>query len=213
MKELNTFTDHIKFTSEFDQENINFLDVDINLFNGHLMTNMYIKSTDCRQYLGYSSSHPSHTKRSIVYSQPLKARRLCLLESDFLKPCTKMKPWFLKRGYTEDMIDNKMKKSSFSENVNKKSKKSKVVPFHLSLNCLSRIIIGNLNILNHELNCYDKCLIYLLKCRFCKKQYVGETTDAFRLRWNNSEDNDRKFLRNESYMQQHLYENFSDWQD
>ena len=35
---------------------------------------------------------------------------------------------------------------------------------------------------------------------------MGETTDAFRLRWNNYKDNDRKFQRNESYMQQHLYE-------
>ena len=25
----------------------------------------------------------------------------------------------------------------------------------------------------------DKCLIYFLKCRICKKQYRGETTDAY----------------------------------
>ena len=62
--------------------------------------------------------------------------------------------------------------------------------------------------INHELNCDDKCLIYLLKCKVCNKQYVGETTDAFRLRWNNYKDNDRKFQRNESCMQQHLYEHF-----
>ena len=34
------------------------------------------------------------------------------------------------------------------------------------------------------------------------------TTDAFCLRWNNYKDNDRKFHRNQSCMQQHLYENF-----
>ena len=54
--------------------------------------------------------------------------------------------------------------------------------------------------INHELNCDDKCLIYFLKCKVCKKQYVGEKTDAFRLRWNNYNDNDRKFQRNESCM-------------
>ena len=37
---------------------------------------------------------------------------------------------------------------------------------------------------------------------------VGETTDTFRLRWNNYKDNDRKFQRNESCMLQHLYEHF-----
>ena len=62
--------------------------------------------------------------------------------------------------------------------------------------------------INDDLNCDDKCLIYLLKCKFCKKQYVLETTVAFRLRWNNYKDNDRKFQRIESCMQQHLYAHF-----
>ena len=54
MKELNSFSDHIKFTFECDKENINYLDVNINLSNGHLMTNMYVKPTDHHQYLDYS---------------------------------------------------------------------------------------------------------------------------------------------------------------
>ena len=37
----------------------------------------------------------------------------------------------------------------------------------------------------HKLNCNDNCLIYLLICKCCGKQYVEETTDEFRLRWNN----------------------------
>ena len=72
----------------------------------------------------------------------------------------------------------------------------------------SRTVTGETFQINHELNCHDKCLIYLLKCKVCKKQYVGETTDAFRLRWNNYKDNDRKFQRNESCMQQHFDEHF-----
>ena len=59
--------------------------------------------------------------------------------------------------------------------------------------------------INHELNCNNKCLVYLLNCKVCKKQYIGETADAFRLRWNNYKDNDRKFQRNEICMQQHFY--------
>ena len=226
---------------ESNKENINFLDVNISLSNGHLMTNMYVKPADCHQYLDYSSSHPNHIKRSIVYSQFLRARMLCSLESDFLKHYTKMKSWFLKRGYPKNMIHEDMKKVKFSEKGSKKSKGSKGVPFvvtyHPSLNCLSCIIKDNLNILfmscepkavfspgpmisfrsahrtssylvraklypferfvdsrqckkrrckvstnftgtntfsstvtgkifqiNHELNCDDNCLIYLLKC-------------------------------------------------
>ena len=47
MKELNSFRDHIKFAFESNKEIINILDVSINLSNGHLMTNMYVKPTDC----------------------------------------------------------------------------------------------------------------------------------------------------------------------
>ena len=129
MKELNSFRDHIKFTFKSDEKNINYLDVNINLFSGHLMTNMYVEPTDRHQYLDYSSSQPNHIKRSIVYSQSLRARRLCSLESDFLKHCTKMKSWFLKRGYPESMIDEEMKKVRFSEKGSNNSKESNGVPF------------------------------------------------------------------------------------
>ena len=58
--------------------------------------------------------------------------------------------------------------------------------------------------MNHELN----CLIYLLKCKVNEKQYLGETTDTFRLRWNNYNGNGSKFQRNQSCIQQHLCEHF-----
>ena len=45
MKELSSFHDHIKFTFESNKENINFLDVNINLSNSQLMTNLYINPT------------------------------------------------------------------------------------------------------------------------------------------------------------------------
>ena len=73
---------------------------------------------------------------------------------------------------------------------------------------MSSPVIGETFQINHELNCDNKCLIYLLRCKVCNKQYLGETTDAVLLRWNIYKDNDRKFQRNESCMQQHLYEHF-----
>ena len=38
--------------------------------------------------------------------------------------------------------------------------------------------------INHHLFCNDKCLIYLLTCKVCKKKYTRKTADRFRLRWN-----------------------------
>ena len=51
-------------------------------------------------------------------------------------------------------------------------------------------------------------LIYLLTCKCCGKQYVGETTDEFRLRQNNYKSNDRKNARKVACMQEHLFEHF-----
>lgn len=39
----NIFSDHMKFIFESNEESINFLKVNINLSNKHLMTNTYIK--------------------------------------------------------------------------------------------------------------------------------------------------------------------------
>ena len=33
--------------------------------------------------------------------------------------------------------------------------------------------------INHRLNCHDKCLIYLLTCKQCLKQYLGKLQTPF----------------------------------
>ena len=43
-------------------------------------------------------------------------------------------------------------------------------------------------------------LVYLLTCSCCKKQYVGQTVDEFRFRWNNYKNNGRKHQRGETCM-------------
>ena len=54
--------------------------------------------------------------------------------------------------------------------------------------------------INHEFNCNKSSLIYLLTCKICRKQYVGETA-IFRSRWNN--------YKNDPCMQQHISEHFN----
>ena len=63
--------------------------------------------------------------------------------------------------------------------------------------------------INHHLNCNDKCLIHLLSCKVCGLQYVGSTTDKFRLHWNNYKENHRKALRGKEHMQLELFEHFA----
>ena len=46
--------------------------------------------------------------------------------------------------------------------------------------------------INHSFDCNNKCLIYLLSCKSCSKQYVGNTTNHFRSKWNNYTSDVRK---------------------
>ena len=51
-------------------------------------------------------------------------------------------------------------------------------------------------------------MIYLLTCNQWRKQYVGQTVDSFRFRWNNYKYNCHKHAKGESVKQQNLYDQF-----
>ena len=59
---------HIRFTHEMSRESVSFLDLNIKLEGENIKTDMYCKPMDRYQYLHYKSTHPLHSKRSIVYS-------------------------------------------------------------------------------------------------------------------------------------------------
>ena len=60
---------------------------------------VYYKPTDSHSYLLYSSSHPSHVKNSIPFSQFLRLHRSCSDDSDFSEKSEAMCQFFDKRGY------------------------------------------------------------------------------------------------------------------
>ena len=63
--------------------------------------------------------------------------------------------------------------------------------------------------INHKFDCNSKCLIYLLTCKQCSKQYFGQTIHDFRFRWNSYKDNNRKYRRSETCIQEYLFRHFS----
>ena len=69
-----------------------------------LCTSVHYKTTDSHSFLLYSSSHPSHVKNSIPYSQFLRLRRLCSDDSDFSSKSEEMCQFFKKRGYPVSMV-------------------------------------------------------------------------------------------------------------
>ena len=90
----------------------------MSLSNGYFSTDLHIKSTDRHQVLHYRSSHPDHTKRSIIYSQALSISRICSNKSDFLKHLQSMKSWLEVRGYPKKLIEQDMERVKFFRNGN-----------------------------------------------------------------------------------------------
>ena len=89
--EFNNYHSTIKFIYESNKGNITFLDLNVSLSENKLTANLYIKSTDKHQCLHYTSSHPSDTKRSIIYSQTLSTSSICSYKADIEKDLVDLK--------------------------------------------------------------------------------------------------------------------------
>ena len=116
MADFNALNPNIQFMYESSKKSIAFLDLDVALYNGRLESTVHVKPTDWHQYLHYSSSHPEHTKRSIVFSQTLRVSRICSREKEF-------------RKYPEKLSDNEKKKVRFFPANQQDKNREKGVPF------------------------------------------------------------------------------------
>ena len=115
LSDLNNCNPHIKVMYEFHKEHISFLDLKVNFCDGKLKTDLHVKPSDRHQYLHYTSAHPNHTKRSIVYSQELRFSKICSYKNNFEKHLEEMKSWFGIRGYPDNLVKSEMSKECFSK--------------------------------------------------------------------------------------------------
>ena len=142
LEELNNFNPDLKFTSESNEKQILFLDLKVKLNEGKISTDLYIKLADRHQYIHFTPSLSNYINRSIVYSQGLRVKRICSEKEYFLKNMRKMKLWFLKRGYSKNLVDQELGKAKFSKSSRRTNKINKgvwlVVTYQL---LLQKIII------------------------------------------------------------------------
>ncbi|KAK3736563.1 hypothetical protein QZH41_003138 [Actinostola sp. cb2023] len=74
---VSNFNPALQFTYTITERELPFLDITLRIDHDRLQTSVFYKETATHNYLHYNSSHPSHCKRSIPYSQFLRLRRLC----------------------------------------------------------------------------------------------------------------------------------------
>ena len=109
---LNKLHPDLKFTIEYSEENLSFLDILLIKTNNHISTDIYFKETDSKQYLNFQSCHPKHTKTSIPYNL---ARRICTIVSDSNVReirLSELQAALQKRNYPETLISQGIKKAT-----------------------------------------------------------------------------------------------------
>ena len=96
LEDLNKFHPNLRFTYENSREKMNFLDVLIKIKVGKITTNLFCKPMDGHQYLP-DSCHAEHIKRSIIFSQTLRLKRICSEKNDLDSNVENLKELFRKR--------------------------------------------------------------------------------------------------------------------
>ena len=66
---VNSFHPALKYTWEISETSIAFPDIKVSINGNVLSTSVHFKPTDSHSYSLHSSSHPSHVKNSIPFSQ------------------------------------------------------------------------------------------------------------------------------------------------
>ena len=95
----------VKFTYDFSNHEIQFLDLIIFKEDGKLKTDMFIKPSNHQLYLDYNSNHPNHCKSGLVYGQALRIIERCSRQTDVEKHLSLLKTKLLDRNYPINLIN------------------------------------------------------------------------------------------------------------
>ena len=143
MKQLEEFTDYLnenvlpgKIVVENSREKVLFLDVNIGLREGYLITEIYSKPTDLHEYLNPNSCHPQSVANNNPLGVAFRVRRNCSdrIESDqiFKRKLVEYKAHLMHSGYKSNLIDRKFLK------VVKKKRSKTIANKEVDLRCASR---------------------------------------------------------------------------
>ena len=155
---VNSFHPALKYTWEISETSLAFLDIKVSINGNGLRTSVHYKPTDSHSYLLHSSSHPSHVKNAIPYSQFLRLRRLCSDDSDFSNKSQEMCQFFEKRGYPASVIQTAHHRAQQTDRqsalqTSQKEKNDKIpftLTFHPHNNPVKAIILNNFKILQND---------------------------------------------------------------
>jgi hypothetical protein len=159
---LNSCVETIEFTAEYSKFAVNYLDMKVKLTNNMIQTDLYSKPTDSHSYLLYDSAHPQRCKDSIPYSQFLRVRRICSLDSDFKTHILELTCHFMVRGYPIKLLqeaadkvksldrNDLLKEAEIEGDIADKSKVFLITTYNPNYHHLNKLVFGNWDMLGRS---------------------------------------------------------------
>ena len=127
-------------------------------------TTIHYKATDTHNYLEYTSSHPTHCRNAIPFSQFLRLRRICSDDGDYDIKSAEMASFFEYRGYPKNLIatsrqrakgisrERALRKSNGEQRTQRSGKVPLVLNFHPRNQEVKKILLANFRILSEDPN-------------------------------------------------------------
>ena len=111
MLEVNSFAEanfNLKFTYDLNPiyEWSTFLDIKFKYVDGKLSTDINRKLTDACRYLEFSSCHPPHTFRNIVYGQGRRYQRIINNDTTLEVRLRELREFFIFSSYDSKLVDD-----------------------------------------------------------------------------------------------------------
>ena len=108
---LNNLHPSIKFTMEYNKNEMNFLDIKMIVKGENILTDIFYKATDIFNYVPFKSVHTKHTLLNIPYNL---ARRLCTIVDERMtleERFSKLEQVPQHLGYPQHIIKNGIEKA------------------------------------------------------------------------------------------------------
>ena len=161
---LNSASEHLRFTVNFDLHKVSFLDTWIIRKDDMLYTDLYTKPTDRNSLLRADSCHPLPLKNSLPYSQLCRLKRICKDPNSFSEHSGIMIDKFRERGYTEkqlstavDRIEQRPRADLLIEapKNNKKTTPLFITKYSRAAECMKPILNKHWHILKSDPQLHD----------------------------------------------------------
>lgn len=96
----------LEISWDFSKKQIHFLDVQLSIREGRLVTSLYEKTLNKHMYIPFSSAHPLSVKKAMVKAERSRYRFICSLTKDYERAEKSLFHNLLRRGYPLRLLES-----------------------------------------------------------------------------------------------------------